>query len=627
MDRQQRLLDQFVNLLPTVRAVSFDVFDTLFVRVLDAPEGLFSLMAHSLGQPDFSRHRREAQVLGFKRMAREGRCEITLDDIYEHLSPSAGMAASIAELEQIFENRVIRVNPEVVQLFREARRQGKVLTFTSDMYLPQSFFEQLAARHDLEPDHYVISSACNATKRDSGELFGVLQRTLQLDAAEILHVGDNPLGDVRRAQERGLQTLHYVAPGEGVPIPAGERPAAQLCAGVSRYARYDDRTSPWFRLGWQYGGPLLHGFVSWIQEQVKHDGVDRILFVSRDGFVLRELHESTLQYGVPGVYLRGSRVSFSLAALNETNFIEQLPFLLSGADQITFENLFQRIGVELPDERVLTDLGLSAGLRITEETRQKAMQLLMLMRQRILQVARQTRRGLHRHLIDLGLADGMRVAFIDVGWSGTTQGAFERAIAELVQLDVRGYYLALSSPSEALRQSSGLSLKAFSESVLPDAEARRRLYANRVVAELFFSAPHPTTVGYRVADGALRFVVDEERGVDYDIGSIVAAINDGITGYVEEADKLNLQFGLPVERRFALENLLQLLTRPTIEQARLIGQIYNWDAWGSSELYRIYFAGRPQESGASLQHKPDLWPAGWSLMRNMTGDKWSMGSR
>jgi len=617
LDRQQCLLDQFVNLLPSVRAVSFDVFDTLFVRVLDTPEGLFSLMANSLGESDFPRRRREAQAMGFKRMAREGRREITLDDIYEHLPSKAGKGMSVAELEQVFENRVIRVNPEIVQLFREARRQGKVLAFTSDMYLPQSFFEQLASRHGLEPDHFVISSTCNATKRDSGELFDVLQRTLALDAADILHVGDNPLGDVRRAKEKGLQTMHYVAPDGTSLIPAADRPAAQLCAGVSRYARYDDTTSPWFRLGWQYGGPLLHGFVPWIQEQARKDGIDCILFVSRDGFVLRELHHRTSPSDLPSAYLRGSRVSFSLAAMSETNFIEHLPFLLSGADQVTVDNLFQRIGVELPDERVLTDLGLSAGLRITDETRPQAMQLLILMRQRILQVAREARRGLHLHLIELGLGDGMRVAFIDVGWSGTTQEAFERAIEGLVQLDVRGYYLALSGASETLRRSSGMSLTAFSESVLLSAEERRQLYANRAVAELFFSAPHPTTVGYRVGGGELQFVVDEERGVDYDIASIVTDINDGITSYVEDADKLHQQFGLPAERRFALENLLQLLTSPTVEQVRLIGQIYNWDAWASTERYRIYFAGQPPESEVPLQYKPDLWPAGWSLIRRV----------
>nr|WP_298139518.1 HAD family hydrolase [uncultured Pseudomonas sp.] len=620
MERYQQLLEEFDKLLPAVRAVSFDVFDTLLVRVLHEPENLFDLMGHQLADRGFAEQRKVAQIHGFKQMAREGRKELTLADIYDNLSHAQHDSAVLAELEQKLEHAVIRLNPEVVALFDEARSQGKVVVLTSDMYLPQKFFAQLAERLNLRADHLLVSSACNCTKRDKGELFDLLKQRLGLAGEDILHIGDNPLGDVQRAKEKGLRTLHYrppasIAQGLVESLPASSA-STYLCAGLARYACYQDSRSSWYRLGWQYGGPLLHGFLDWIQDEVRDEGIDRLLFISRDGFLLHQLHQQYSAGGVEAQYMRGSRVAFTMAALSEQNFLESVTFFLSGADNITLEDLFTRIGVELPDAGVLEPLNLSATTRITPRTHKSVGQFLVAMRHRILQVARETRRGLHRHLLELGLTDGMRVAFVDVGWSGTTQKAFERALEGMFELDVQGYYLGLSEPAKSLSQKTGLRLKTMSEALQLDDRSRALLYDNRAVAELFFSAPYGTTIGYRQdAEGHLSFVEDGERGIDYDIGLLVESINQGISDYVADAEQLRLTLALPIERYLPLQHLLQLLGRPSTEQAVLIGRIYNWDAWASSEGYRIYFAGRPEAS--TDYYKPDLWPAGWQIVRSL----------
>ena len=626
MHRFQLLLEQFDTILPDVRAVSFDVFDTLLVRTLHEPENLFDLMGHRLEDPGFPDQRRLAQTQGFKQMAREGRKELTLADIYDNLPHEQFGAAVLSELEQALEHQVLRVNPEVLQLFQRAQQHGKTLVLTSDMYLPQSFFETLCSRHALEFDHLFVSSDCNCTKRDDGELFNLVKLRLGLAGEHILHIGDNPLGDVKRAREKGLRTLHYLAPQPDVPSPAialkSPSISAYVCAGLARYASYQTTESPWAGLGWQYGGPLLHGFLDWIHQQARDEHIDRLLFVSRDGFLLQQLHQRYPHSPIAALYMRGSRVSFNMAALTEQNFLDTVTFLLSGADNITLAELFMRIGMDLPADCVLNDLGLAAQMRITDDTRRPITKFLIAMRYRILQVAREARRGLHRHLLDLGIEHGMRVAFVDVGWSGTTQLAFERALEGMFDLDVKGYYLGLSEPADTLSARTGLHLKAMSEAVQLDDKQRALLYENRAVAELFFSAPHPTTVGYRLGpDDALEFVEDHERGLEYGIGPIVDSINQGIAGYIDDAEQLLSSLAIPIDQHLPLHNLLQLLGQPSAQQTALIGRIYNWDAWASSEGYRIYFAGKPDEPG--YRFKPDLWPAGWRVARTLTQE--SMG--
>lgn len=617
MARHSQLMKDFCSLLPMVDAVSFDVFDTLFVRLLDDPKALFSLMGQQLAEPNFLEQRVEAQTLGFEAMHRDGRGEITLEDIYNNLPHPRYDAATLGAQEQQLEGAVIRLNPEVAALFIEARRAGKTVVLTSDMYLPQSFFMELVKRYGLEPDHCLVSSACNCTKRDDGALFDVLKQRLGLDGTRILHVGDNPLGDVRRAQEKGLRALHYQPP-KAIHAPiAIEHVSTQFCAGLIRYRAYHRDLNRWAGLGWEYGGPLLHGFLDWIQEQAVLDQIDRILFISRDGFLLQQTHQNYPHSEVPGLYMRGSRVAFTLAALDERNFIENAPFLLSGSDNITLQDLFDRIAVELPDTATLEDLGLQPSTRLHDGTRQLISQFLIVMRHRILQAARQTRRGLHQHLLELGLKDGMRVAFVDVGWSGTTQHAFERAVSGLMSLEVEGYYLGLSEPSTAIKRKTGMNVKALTESILLDRTQQAELYENRAVAELFFSAPHPTTIGYSTQQNTLRFLEDVERGVDYDLSAIVDAINAGIIEYIQHAEQTIRPLRIPVERKLPMSNLLQLVAHPAPEQATLIGELYNWDAWASTKHYRIYFAGRPS-ANAYLYYKPDLWPAGWRVAQRLS---------
>lgn len=609
--RYKELHESFRNMLPHVRAVSFDIFDTLFVRTLHEPEALFDLIGARLGERDFRQHRRDAQMLGFQRMKREGRGEINLADIYDHLPVILRQETASGELEQLLELDVLRVNPEVVALFHEARAQGKIIAWTSDMYLPESFFHELAERHDLLPDHYLVSSACGCTKRDDGALFDVLVERLGIVPDGILHIGDNPLGDVQRANERGLRTLHYKPPGF-MNIAKSLDSAASLGLGLARYAAYHAPADAWWQLGWQFGGPIMLAFLEWVRQQAVRDGAERILFVARDGFLLHELHQQLGDRQVESVYLRGSRVSFSLAALNEENFPAYVPFLLSGADGITLADLFARIGVELPNEQVLQDIGLLESTQVDPGNMLEIERFICAMRPAILLVAREARRGLYHHLLDLGLKDGMRVAFVDVGWSGTTQKAFIEAVREMLPLDVTGYYLGLSDSVRELEVVKGLRMRVFAEDAGATPVQSLELYSNRAVVELFFSAPHPTTIGYRLhPEAGLTFVEDHERGIDYNIASLVNTVNTGIRSYIQEAVLLRRLYE-PCDQSMALDNLLQLVCSPNSEQAHLIGELYNWDAWSSSDSNRICFVDNHAETGGATR---SLWPAGFVALK------------
>ena len=97
--------------------VSFDFFDTLFVRPLCHPEDAFDVLGKRFGINNFRSLRKIAQTQAFQRMHEKGRKEITLRDIYECFSESSVPAAKLMEAEYDLELTLVSPNPELMSFF------------------------------------------------------------------------------------------------------------------------------------------------------------------------------------------------------------------------------------------------------------------------------------------------------------------------------------------------------------------------------------------------------------------------------------------------------------------------------------------------------------------------------
>ena len=608
-----RLIGLLRDAIEEVDAVSFDVLDTLYYRLASRPEDVFDVVGARNHIWGFRAHREQAQARAFQAMAQAGRSEIELDGIYACLPRLGSPAATLQADEEAVELAVLRLNSEVAALFAHARDRGKRVVLMSDMYLPQTFFQQLCVRDGLAPDHIFVSSACQATKRDHGALFDHVADALGLPPGRILHIGDNPLGDVARAAERGFRTFHY-APQQELPFQTGPTLDARLVQGVALAQAYSPR-SQWRRLGFGYGGPAALAFLRFVEQRAREDDVDLVLNVARDGYTLHSMWSGAA--AAPSVYFRTSRTALALAAIYDDTFDENLPFLLSGGDDLTLADVFARIGVERPAEEVLSDIGLSGGAVLSPATRDQFETVLRLWRFRILRVCNETRRGLHAYLHACGIKDGARVGFVDVGWSGTTQEAFARAIAPFMDLDVRGYYLCLRDDAATQLKRERLSMQAMVSTDTHPPERVQAIYANRVVFELFFSAPHASTLGYRLQpDGRVAFVEDPGRGADPRLPSIAAEIDGGARECAALLRQLEADLRVPIGQDALLAPLEQLALAPSPAQAAQLGGLYNFDAWGSSAGFQSFMA-RPLDPARLA--RGDAWPAGQAALGVLGG--------
>ncbi|MDB5875513.1 MAG: Haloacid dehalogenase domain protein hydrolase, partial [Ramlibacter sp.] len=448
-------------LIARASAVSFDFFDTLFVRPLMNPEDAFELMGRRFGIPDFPTQRRAAQVEAFRRMSVAARKEITLDEIYGCMPQGKVSSGDLMRAEYGLELDLLKPNPEVFPLFLELLRAGKNVVITSDMYMPADFFADALRPHGLEHVPVFISADRNATKRDAGELFDIVAAHLQLELHTILHIGDNQLADVTRPREKRMMAYHY----KNTRAAAVEKTASfmtSIAYGMLCAWAHEMPLSSYSELGFVYGGAANYGFLEWIKKQALLDGVDQVLFLSRDGYALQRIAEEQASENFPrSCYFLGSRTAYTLAAMRDDNFESHIPFLLSGAGGLAPCELLERIGVPPPSQSVMNDLGLGGDLKIGPDLYARLASFLIAYRKEILKVCVRNRRGLFRYLREMSVKPGSRVAIVDVGWNGTTQEAFEAAVRPLMDLDVVGYYFCLADTPDRARRGVTQTMTAF----------------------------------------------------------------------------------------------------------------------------------------------------------------------
>ena len=123
------------------KVVSFDIFDTLIVRVYKKPVDLFRHLEESEMAPGFAKARVEGEAKA-RRKALENskRKEVSLSEIYRAMGSKY---APFKEKEIALEKLACKQNPEMKAVFDECLAKGKRVIIASDMYLPHADVEEI----------------------------------------------------------------------------------------------------------------------------------------------------------------------------------------------------------------------------------------------------------------------------------------------------------------------------------------------------------------------------------------------------------------------------------------------------------------------------------------------------
>lgn len=463
-----------------IESISFDLFDTLIARPVEVPADAYQFLereALKISQgvtEDFARVRLNAEV---ETRAHSNKGEITLDEIYtqvaDHYQIDASIISAIKARELELEIALVEKRELGHRLWNVAKGSNRPITIISDMYLPYETIEAMVKKTGYTGYEKLYVSSDYGVRKKEGGLYDIVIAEQKLKPSKHLHVGDNKAADVDQSQARGMLAFripraidrmranpHYTKlfnPRAGVgeksrsviagliagkffDLPSGDLEQNSLFMGSS------------YKLGYAALGPVLSGFMLWLSRTAKAQGVSRLHFLSREGWVLKEAYDAltkNIPDAVPSHYLYCSRRAARVAALKTISDITSVACQPFESGVSLRDLLRNRFGIRVnPDiERIIfanSDLTIDGPLTSNSSGRVAFSKVCVSLAKIILEHARIERKAYLKYLETSGITTEKHPAIVDIGWKGNMQGS----LGNLIGRPLQGYYYATLQGAE-----------------------------------------------------------------------------------------------------------------------------------------------------------------------------------
>ena len=512
---------------------SLDVFDTLLRRRVDPPEEIKRLVAEyisarlnkcgrDLSPEEILTQRDKAEQALRRRAASSGKdSQCCLDDVLTETTKAIGAdtlldCRDIVDYEIALEEEATEPMPGVRELLAYLQANGRRVVAVSETYLSLGQMTTILEHHNLLPfiNRIYVSSDTGMGKA-TGNLFRFM---ITNEGINLIHIGDNHYLDKIVPRSLGIQALWFHSRDEH----RRRRELRRLSAGENKLAYVnaiiggaDPREGELFRIGHDVLGPALTIFVHDVAEESKKEGVERLFFVARDGYVMKKIYgilRTTVcrDESLPiGKYVCLGRMPIRLASLDRLSCEKALavyPYIERfrgksttftdilnsfGLEPGTFAAIAGRYGVALdgPVNDMLPGTKLHALLEsgdFVEAVNSRASAL----------------RGLLRdYLRDMGFMGRQNVAVVDANAEGVTQLLLDSIFAcDPDYPRVIRYYLNSANLSRDRNQTevdSPLVRGVFGDWRRDSVVKQRRLFVFGNLIELFSHPNHGLTVGYR----------------------------------------------------------------------------------------------------------------------------------
>lgn len=311
------------------KIISFDIFDTLLIRPYVKPTDLFTHLELLNNAPGFAKARIKAEYAA-RELARGKKEDITLDEIYQQIDLQF---KKLKEKEMALEYQVLQPRPEIEKIYQYACKQKKKIIIISDMYLSQQFLADVLKKCGYNKFDEIFVSSKYGKLKASGSLYRHVVKKLGVSARNILHIGDNLESDIRRARQLGIDAF-FVPKALDCLIETDPRIrkfyknhkndlGASIMLGLLATHSEKPYQDYWFDFGYKYAGPVIFGYMQWLDEQLKKDDIHKALFVARDGYTLEKVFNLIKTSDVQTHYIYLSRKIARKLLYEDQNTIEK----------------------------------------------------------------------------------------------------------------------------------------------------------------------------------------------------------------------------------------------------------------------------------------------------------------
>lgn len=427
--------------------ISFDIFDTLLIRKTLFPEDIWRIVEERAQKSGYT----IMEFASKRAVAQEelGLSNPDIDAIYENLCKKYHIQAEQAEvykeLEIRTEHEMLTVRRDMAELFRICQESGKKVYLVSDMYLPENVIREILEENGIT-GYKGIYVSCDQKLLKLQGLFELFRE--QQGGGTFLHIGDHTIYDGVCAALAGMD---YCL----VPAPLTMAKGTLLADAVDNAATVSERlllgaiiskvmNSP-FKEGWrenrividteyEYGyafcAALIVKFVLWMTSVLSRGKYEKVLFASRDGYVLRRMYEmicvSDSHSHLPdSVYFYTSRKAAVMTNIKNEAYINMI-IDISG-DMRPESIMRERFGLSREEIKVYDEeiYGDSIHKYVWEHV------------DSIFKRADEAKNNYFRYMGKAGLEIGRKYAFIDFVSSGTTQ----KSLMRIAPFELEGIYM------------------------------------------------------------------------------------------------------------------------------------------------------------------------------------------
>lgn len=335
------------DLVAPYKTFSCDIFDTAIRRTLARPEHVFLAVGARLQgsipcTPEaFAAYRQTAERAARATAEQQGHDEVRLAEIYDWLHAAGIVPDPIRAARTEFEVECAVCVP--IEAVRAATAGHPGLVFASDTQWPGPWLQELLASCGYPPARRVFSSADLRLSKHTGRLFPAMLAALGTPAADVIHVGDNPVSDQQRPRAQDI-AAHLLSR----PRPPQE--SLQASDHITRLAISHADARPPLPQGPAAVGamlarlatPLLIGFALFIIAEARRRGLSRIYFLARDGYLPMAIVQRLLTAS-------GAAAEFSLHYLEVSRVAMKHP--------AAARSYLDRAGFLAPGPRMVVDLG------------------------------------------------------------------------------------------------------------------------------------------------------------------------------------------------------------------------------------------------------------------------------
>lgn len=532
----------FNSKLNTIKpeVISFDIFDTLVDRIVEQPSHVFRLIEEdvlncSSGKiPNFTSARQSSErVLRELLAEKPGNVqEITLDEIYLHMKEQYLLTEEemelVKELEVNEEYKCLKRRESGYKLFNIAEKSGAEVILISDMYLPETVIRNILRNAGYPDGIKLYLSSSLGSRKHEGMLFDVVKKLEGINPSKWLHVGDNPHGDIKIPSAKKINTFriksafHLVRENKKLePLlkktQRNRSHAESVIFGLSQKRFFDDVDSrpsnithfggEHFKFGYMGAGPMFFGFLNWIIKKAKEDGLDTLLFLSRDGKILYQMAQVLYpDIDIRIEYAYSSRRSARIASITNEGDISHL--MDSSLQKTTVEEFFKKkFGISLSqhDDEAVNLFGFETiNQTVVASDRAALRQLALHLKDVIFENSKKERELLVDYYASLGVSKGNKVGLVDIGYAGTMQVALEKIMGVK---DIHGYYY-MTFDSALENTSKTGPMRGYAGEFVSPSNSNNLLCKNGFFYETVFCSSDSSFVCFKENDGIVYPVFD-----------------------------------------------------------------------------------------------------------------------